>query len=123
MRAELVVGDDERRPEEDRVAIDAVRVAGTGVEEEPAARGRPENGLRHPSGPGEGLASGAVGDELDSDEQAPPADLPDGWMVADRTVEEIAKSLAFRCAGLDQVLVPRIRSTSSAAAAPAGACE
>ena len=105
IRIELVVGDDERRPEQDRVAVDAVRVAGARVHEHTtSARGRDDR-LGQPGLSPIRLARGPIRDELQADHQAATADLPDRRVAPEPIEQQPGQSFPLRRARLDQVLV------------------
>ena len=90
---ELGIGDDERRPEQDRVAVDAVGVAGPRVERGRRARGRPGRRLGDPGGARERRPRLPIGDELDPDQQAAATDLTDRRVPAE-AVPERARAAA-----------------------------
>ena len=71
---ELGVGDHEWRPEQDRVAIDPVRVAGSRVDEDARVARRADDGLGQPGCARERAARLAILDQLEADHEAAPAD-------------------------------------------------
>ena len=103
---ELVVRDDERRPEQDRVAVDAVGACRSPSRAGRRARGRPATTASvDPVGARERRPGLPVGDELDADQQAAAADLADGRVVAERRPRRSARSRSpFDGAGLDERL-------------------
>ena len=78
---QLVVGDDEWRPEQDRVAVGPVGVARPGIDEDPAPAGGAYDRLGEPRGPRVGPARFALGDELQPDHQSATTHLPDRWVI------------------------------------------
>ena len=103
-QVELRVGDHERRSQEDRVAIDAVGVAGTGVDQETPLAGRPNDALGDPCSPWEWFPAASIGDELEADQQTAAPDLADVRIVAEPDLEAGHQALALRGARLDEVL-------------------
>ncbi len=106
IRIELVVGDDERRAEQDRVAVDAVGVARPRVDQDTAPAGGGDDGLGDVRGARERPAGLPVRDELEADQQAAAADLADVRVVrrAGRAARPSRRS-PFRGARRDEVLV------------------
>src|SRR6266545_7661035 len=99
---DLGVGGDQGGAEEEQVAVGAVGAAGGPVQEQAAVAG----GGDHPFGEavvaGEGRAGGAVGDQLDRDQQAEAADVAGGGMAAEAGLQAGPQALALGLGRLHQ---------------------
>ena len=97
---------DERRPEQDRVAVDPVRVARPRVDEDAGVARRADDALRQAGGARERPPRLAVRDQLEPDHQPPAADLADVLGCgAEPLVEQVREPLALVPARLDEVLL------------------
>ena len=101
---QLVVGDHERRTQQDRVAIGAVGVARAGVQQQAAVAGRGDDRLDELRRARPGLARLAVPHELDADHQSPPPDVADDRVRVQPLVEQGREPFALRGRCADQRL-------------------
>ena len=121
MRSQLRVRDDERRPEEDRVAVDPVRVARARVD---AARPRrAPRGRRARSGDRRAGTAPASRDRRPAPRPTispRPRISPRLGCGAETLVEQVGQSFALVALASTRPSVSRMRSTSRATAAPPG---
>ncbi len=101
---ELIVRHDERRTEQDRIAIDAVREARPAVEQQARVSGIPDDRLGQPGGSWERLAALEIRDELDPDHEAAAADLADVRVAGETLVEQGPEPFALDPRRLDERL-------------------
>src|SRR5215211_4980864 len=104
---ELRIGDHEWWSEQDRVAVDAVRVAGTGVQEHPPSPRVADDGLGESRASRERLSRFTICDELDPDHQPAAPDLADVALVRHGRLEKSAQPIAFRGTRCHEILVPK----------------
>src|SRR4029079_2684649 len=71
----LVVGEGERRPDHDQIAVRAVGAAGAGVQQQPPSLRGGDHAFGGPVGAGEGLFRPPVGHELHADHRPEPPDV------------------------------------------------